>query len=389
MGVYSGNRTCLGSYDESEIVANENYFGEAGAMQIIAESVINDFAMFEAVISNDFQEVALGESYAEIELLQEASISGMFDKIKELAKKAWEKIKGLFKTFITKITVLMTRDNKSLVKKYQKEIYRKDLSKLKFKWEKPTGKSIGSRLNADSLITIIETAKNSGSIEDLEKKVNDSDFIDKVLSDLTELKNPSQSDFYKDVHEYMYEDEDEVEGMTSAVLSQIIETLTNSSKTLKAVKKTESNVNTFFNKLLSNIDKVRNEIAKDMPTKEKDNYAGFGTVTTKFGDEEKDFDIAKTTRYATHKGGSVSTVGEMNKRANIIYDLVNKYQQGATLVCNAEMKETKFGIAQARRLFGKAAAFNPKSVKESYIIEEAFADALDYEFDSFMESYEF
>lgn len=383
MGVYSGNRTCLGSYDESEIVANENYFGEAGAMQIIAESVINDFAMFEAVISNDFQEVALGESYAEIELLHEASIGGMFDKIKELAKKAWEKIKGLFKTFITKITVHMTRDNKSLVKKYQKEIYRKDLSKLKFKWEKPTGVSIGENLNSDKLLGLLTLAKGTGNADDIEKKVNDSDFIDTVLSDLSNLKNTTQSDFYKEVHEAMYEEEDEVEGMTSAILSQIIETLTNSSKTLKSVKKTESNVNSFFNKLLSSIDKIRNEVMKKLPNeKDAENTSDY-KVSTKFGDQEGNFTIGDL-----ESNKKVSNE-EYNKKLNAVYNLVNKYQQGATMVCNAEMKETKFGIAQARRLFGKAAAFNPKSVKESYIMEEAFADALDYEFDSFMESYEF
>ena len=384
MGVYSGNRTCLGSYDESEIVANENYFGEAGAMQIIAESVINDFAMFEAVISNDFQEVALGESYTEIELLHEASIGGMFDKIKELAKKAWEKIKGLFKTFITKITVLMTRDNKSLVKKYQKEVYRKDLSKLKFKWEKPTGVSIGENLNSDKLLGLLTLAKGTGNADDIEKKVNDSDFIDTVLSDLSNLKNTTQSDFYKEVHEAMYEEEDEVEGMTSAILSQIIETLTNSSKALKSVKKTESNVNTFFNKLLSSIDKIRNEVIKKLQNeKDAENTSDY-KVSTKFGDQEGNFTIGDL-----NSSNKKVSNEEYNKKLNAVYNLVNKYQQGATMVCNAEMKETKFGIAQARRLFGKAAAFNPKSVKESYIMEEAFADALDYEFDSFMESYEF
>ena len=384
MGVYSGNRTCLGSYDESEIVANENYFGEAGAMQIIAESVINDFAMFEAVISNDFQEVALGESYTEIELLHEASIGGMFDKIKELAKKAWEKIKGLFKTFITKITVHMTRDNKSLVKKYQKEVYRKDLSKLKFKWEKPTGVSIGENLNSDKLLGLLTLAKGTGNADDIEKKVNDSDFIDTVLSDLSNLKNTTQSDFYKEVHEAMYEEEDEVEGMTSAILSQIIETLTNSSKALKSVKKTESNVNTFFNKLLSSIDKIRNEVIKKLQNeKDAENTSDY-KVSTKFGDQEGNFTIGDL-----NSSNKKVSNEEYNKKLNAVYNLVNKYQQGATMVCNAEMKETKFGIAQARRLFGKAAAFNPKSVKESYIMEEAFADALDYEFDSFMESYEF
>ena len=384
MGVYSGNRTCLGSYDESEIVANENYFGEAGAMQIIAESVINDFAMFEAVISNDFQEVALGESYTEIELLHEASIGGMFDKIKELAKKAWEKIKGLFKTFITKITVLMTRDNKSLVKKYQKEVYRKDLSKLKFKWEKPTGVSIGENLNSDKLLGLLTLAKGTGNADDIEKKVNDSDFIDTVLSDLSNLKNTTQSDFYKEVHEAMYEEEDEVEGMTSAILSQIIETLTNSSKALKSVKKTESNVNTFFNKLLSSIDKIRNEVIKKLQNeKDAENTSDY-KVSTKFGDQEGNFTIGDL-----NSSNKKVSNEEYNKKLNAVYNLVNKYQQGATMVCNAEMKETKFGIAQARRLFGKAAEFNPKSVKESYIMEEAFADALDYEFDSFMESYEF
>ena len=88
MGMFSRNRTSLGSYSGAEIVANENYYGELGALQIALEGVQNDQDIFMACLENDFEETAglMSGAITESQIIEEAggAISGMLNKIKEM-----------------------------------------------------------------------------------------------------------------------------------------------------------------------------------------------------------------------------------------------------------------------------------------------------------------
>ena len=154
MGVYSNNRFAFnegyGSFVE-DVEPDLSYFGQAGADRILAEAAQNDLKMFDAIIANDFQEAYLTRAMNEgadcadqIVALQEASASGIFGRLKEFLKKIWAKIKGLIESFLTKIRGAVTSDNKKLVDKFKKQIVSNSskLSKMKFKWSKPTNKAM-------------------------------------------------------------------------------------------------------------------------------------------------------------------------------------------------------------------------------------------------------
>ena len=90
MGVYSLNRTNLSYYDESEIIADESYNGVAGCYQAMIDMEANSHAIFEETIQRDFLEASYiheGKDEEDIYALQEASVAGIFDRIKKYGKK--------------------------------------------------------------------------------------------------------------------------------------------------------------------------------------------------------------------------------------------------------------------------------------------------------------
>ena len=56
MGIFVNNRTKLGN-GYGSVVANENYSGIEGAMQILIDGARNDQALFEAMIATDMKEI--------------------------------------------------------------------------------------------------------------------------------------------------------------------------------------------------------------------------------------------------------------------------------------------------------------------------------------------
>lgn len=386
MGIFSNNRSSLGMYDDSNIIANENYFGEAGAYQIIAENHMNDQIIFESLISNDFLEATLNEAF-EIESLHEASTGNLFTKIKEFVKKAWEKIKGLFKNFIAKITILMTRDNKSLVNKYKKTVVSKDLSKMKCKISKEKSgqlKEVSTRIGnvEKDILGIMNLCSNSTTLGDselnkLRDKVSDSEYMDSLLSKF--VSSTTSSDFSKDLHEKVWEDLDEHEGF-NGLINDYMNILINSNSTLKEVKDMESNTNKLFKNVLSQIEKMQKEILKGLPKDDKSKIDKSYTLNSD-GKDSKD----KVSYGGAYAG---NTYGNVNKSLNLMQTAISKMQQATTMAVSGVMKETKFRIAQARKVFGKAVTFNPKAVKESALLSEAMGETLVFEMESFMESYE-
>ena len=374
--IFSGNRTSLYAYNENDIVANTDYFGEAGAQQIMAENYRNDFAIFEGLLLNDFQELALGESVEEIEALQEASMQDYIDRIKEFLHKVWEKIKGLFKTFIAKLNIFITKDNKKLVNKYRKSLVGKDLSKMKYKY---ADRKVSYETLSANIGKLFEDLKNfckspiNAALKDKDE-IEDNEYIDKLLSSVID-GSTTDKDFRKDFHEYVFDDEEEKEGLNN--LRDIEDILVKSSKTIDKIKKAEKEVNKNFSATLSHIDSLKGKLSK-----EKDKYVD-GNEFKKAMDKDNGSALSSINKQGTHK---VDNVGQY---LNLIHTLCIKSQSATTKYVSALMAETKFEIKQARAVYSKAITFNPKAVKESATMLEAVGEASDYEIESLFESYEF
>lgn len=366
MGYYTtGTNRITGT---EELVANENYVGSVGASTIVIESIQNDMALFEALLMNDFTEVSMIKESAgeeEIMSLLEASGAGFIDRIKEALKKIWEKIKGLIKSFITNLMSVVIRDNKTFVNKYKQEVLRKDLSKMKYKWSK-------SKKGADEVVPspVLNMATKSLTATAFDSMMN----FDKVVrlraaeldQTISEIKTEKAKDeaisaaagfrveyatAYDDVVGNFFEEVDEHEGLSSALLGNIIEILSESKKILKEFADAEKAANKVYNERLRELDKARSAVSKLAPSGGSADFEG-GSKTMKNKEE----------------------VLQVSKALNYMYAIIQVEQDIAIKGISISMQMTKWKIKEARAVFARAAAFNPKSVKESAELMDGIDD---------------
>lgn len=382
MGVYSSNRTQLGMYNSDEIVANENYYGVVGACQMMLEGFQNDQAIFESVLANDFMEaVAVQEGAVDYSVVNEAGIGGFIDKLKEMVRKIWEKIKGLFQTFITKVNNVVVRDNKKFVEKYKKEVLSKNLSKMKYKWSEPKKSGfrwLNDRISDVELSQAFDKTKNVGpdEVKKIAEEVDEGKYLEGILG--CELK-----EFAKEAHEKCFDDEEEVEGLDASRLSDCISVLIESKKALKEIEDNKKSVDKTFSQMMKRIEQARNIVIKSVPGKEDG-----GHHQVNVGKDDKSVNRYNI-GYRTDNSEKAKQVNsDAMIRLNTMQKLISTANTAISKIAGAAIAENKFEIKQARRVFAQAAAFNPKAVKENALLVEAAADAAEYEVESSFNDYE-
>ena len=125
MPIYSNNRT--GSMALAQIAANESYKSEDFG-RILYESLQNDMAFFEAILTCDFKEInGLREGTileSEVKALNEATKKSVIGKLIEGIKQFWAKLKGAFKDAINKIGVWLTKFGKPMTEKLKAYDYK-------------------------------------------------------------------------------------------------------------------------------------------------------------------------------------------------------------------------------------------------------------------------
>lgn len=368
MGVFSKNR--FNGLGYSEVEPNENYYNVTGALQMMTESYQNDQAMFEAVLLNDFAQTAALNEGMEFEILTESGISSFFEKIKEFVKKAWAKIVGLFKAFIIKLNSVIIKSNKEFFNKYKKDVFGKDLSKMKFKFSKRTSSNLQYKdlsSDAQSMIETIYKLHGHSAVE-AEQDKSSSDILDELLCKIVD--GTDEKSFTKDYHEEMFEDEETFDGMESSILSHITKILSGDDM-VKEANKVKSNSDKYFNIILKSISKAQTVMVKGLP----DNKVTNSDITTN-GKEGTTLNVKGTPDY-------------INKKLNLMYNRVSLLQKANNMSCAAFISACKFDAAQCRRVYAKAAAFNPKAVKEDALYFEAVGEAAEFEVMSSFNDYEF
>lgn len=371
MGVFSTNRSNLGPID---VVAAEGYHGNIGVAQMMIEACQNDQAIFEAVIGNDFKE-AFGVSEgtileSELLVVNEAGFGGFINKIKELLTKLLAKIKGLFLALKAKIQNVFIRDNKAYVEKYKNVVLKKDLSKMKFKIQKPTGKELKEpvfkfpgEIGAMSSLTSADAVQKF-----MDDTFNDEKALEESLGSTIGSSSVSSGEYAKEVHEYLFNDAEEMEGLSASELSDLISELVSAKDVLKTIEKGSKDAEKAISDHIKSIEKSRNALSKFVPKDDKGSVDVGGTETSFKNKDERD---------------------TLNAKLNALYKGAMVVQAASTKFTTAAMTEAKFALAQDRRIFAQAAAYNDKSVKESTELMDIVAEASDYEVQSCFDSYEF
>ena len=406
----------------SSIPMTEGYDGSIGCAKALIESAQNDYAMFRAMLESDAREIqAMKSGYvneSEIISLQEATVGGIWSKIKELFQKLIAKIKSIFANFLAKFRSLYMKD-KDLVKKYGQQVMRKsNLGNMSIKWRKTKG---GNGAKALDFITTSITDVDDFADKSLESVAymwdNDADkrweqvteTLDKSIK-LGIKKASSASELRENVDEAIWEDDSPTEYDFKEVFSgarEMINTFESLDKMNKDSNKTVTKLTRALDKKLKDIDKFANQAAKDAKdynkTKEfigKSNYfdkddlfiandKGLGRNLWYDADSEgsntnrdnKYDDLAKDTKIANDKKPQ-KAMDIRSKFANQTYDMCVVMNDAILVCCNVYLEAQKEFYKQTKAVFMKAVTVSDKKLEESSIYAQAVAETAMHEIDT-------
>ena len=438
MGLYTNSSRWSGvnAYPYSdEIAANESYNAAFGCARIMMDVQQNDMAFFEAAIRDDVQEVM---AYNEgVSYVNENAFTDVLKKIVELFKKLIAKIKGIIKSFIVKLTGAF-RDSKKMVKKYENQI---------IKYTNWTGFKVKDirvpKSDKSNIIEAINTAvkvegtpcynnlrsmvykkseddfynynaKEIGKFYDMEiKKINDSDY-DKETIRLNIIKH---GEYFKgvnskitscenteEVKEVVYDelwddaetiDDDVVKSGSYFTSSWIRQVLVDEEKTNKAVTKKEKELNGWIDKIITELNKAQDDVAKIIRDGE------YGKDTSIYGSNissptRNKTDVSRDIRKEVDKTGKEidgknkknydNSAEKFQQILRAAQTIASNEQEVITMNISIHLDAVKFAIAQARKVWTAAAAWSSGVHKEGYEYINALAECAEEEFYSNMES---
>ena len=414
MGVYSQYSNTVSGMGNT-VVADESYVGAIGAYQMIEESEINSYNIFESVIGRDFAEAgnnigAITES--DMEAINEASASGVWQNVVSFVQKIWGKIKGILNSIKTKIQGTLTKDGKALYKKYEKTINSKlnngQLSDFKFKWKSPKheiSNAFGDAIKgflSDSNCTLYEeinaNIKKAEKFKEFHDKgsstqkgrnyknvnySNNSDDIAKVND--TEDYGNDNTKVNSELRPYT---SDECTDMLETALGEICKTFSNDvgdTVTAKefpkefhdAIFEDEEEKDKFSDvqDSIAGILQGGKKILDGIDSAQKQSDRTFKEIRTRASNVQKSMQKAnesKTTQ-STYAAAANRLAGRTTTCLNIISRVSGMAFSAATAV-------TKEHIKQCRAVWIKAAAYNQKKAPyEEATLLEAMADVSDYE----------
>ena len=426
MGIYTSNRYFGGEVPDyaAQIPANEAYDAAFGCAHILADCQTNDMALFESAIFNDMQEVmAVQEG---VQVVNENAFSNVIKKIVEMFKKLLAKIKGIFNAFIAKLAGAF-KNGKDLVKKYEKQIIKysnwKDLKikgirkpkekdiksalgkmftfeiKTTYTIPDPTGKSIDKAEDYPFTgITGFETAKKikEADSEDLKTALISEKYVNFKVSDYKDLDN--------EIKEKLYDEEDTLDGeddikSASFFSESWIKSVLSDDKWEKDVQKDADRMEKVINKIIDDLNKVDDNLAKHMSNKDTSgtiadlggkSYGQSGPIKKDTSVRDSDTDVNSVGADHLASGASPNIAKRVNENYQIwihaLQTLASNEQEVITKVTSLYMENIKFATAQARKIWTAAAAWSSTEHKESVEYYQALGEASAEQFYSNMES---
>ena len=418
MGIYTNYNGFTSVHDwASEIPANEAYDAAFGCAHILADCQVNDMALFEHAIYNDFAEV---KSIQEgVGYVNENAFTDIIKKIVEMFKKLLAKIKGIFSAFLAKLTGAF-KNGKDLVKKYEKQIIKYSNWK-DFKCKGIRVPKSGKEDIKDAITKLFEAHKKSaasyvinttaGGAEitdtgipgyDTVKKIEDAEAEDiknalagVYISGVTDIK-----DMHTEVMDILFDDEETLEGddqvksasyFSAKWIKGVLNDEDNWEKDVKKFnEKLEKNINT----IIDNLNKDDDNLAKVMSNDEtKDKTIDNSKIATLSynRDTSGDNKVVKTSHdFASNtkelESNSKSNYEAVQKAIHALQKLAGNEQEVITKVTAEYMTIVKFAMAQARKVWTAAAAWSSGVHKESVEYVNAVAECAAEQFYTNMES---
>lgn len=372
--IYGNNRAV--ALEAANIEADMSY-GVDSCGQMLMEAKQNDFALFTGIITNDI-ECCLTEDAAVVQAIEEASVKGIWDSIVSIFEKLIAKIKGLFQTFMAKLSA-NTKDTQKLYKKYNGTIRSKDLTGFKMKARQFNADAYSkvSDFKGDELSTMVSKAGDVSG-EDNETKIVAAikgNFPEVIVSACDEKLSNMDEAFDKTC----FAEEKEMTFTGSEVAdSDWIGGLLNSTAAdaIKNLKKANAEVEKALAKQLAeakNRQKYANTALKRGPIKNGDHAGEYSDSQTnamlnrKF---ESDKDTAGPSRPDTTYG-TKEDFEKASKDAGNAVSVMSKYQTVLIAYNAARLDTIKKALTQAKKIFAGAAAYKASKKEEKKAEETA------------------
>lgn len=412
MGVYSENRIFGSAVEAPE--PDMSYGDIDGANRIMAEMVQDELDFFDDVIRNDIQQAYMehaineGSDYLleDLQVLQEGAVGNLFKKLGAFLKKLWAKVVGFFKGVINKLGYI-TADNKKLVSKYSKQINRKvGLDKMEFKWRadkdldfmlKPEDKPENrGHFELGDLVHFVndQASVNASDVEDFRKKLEKAedhliddaddiriDFINNVClqGKAPKVTEASGAALTKELIDHYLDDEDTRENF-SQLRGEIENTLTNSKKYISSLEKTKSNIDSWYSKQISTIDKL----ARHYESKDVNVNSSF--INNKTADKDvSGLDVNSSARKATEnmRTTRAQTASLVSKAATLLSKKYSLQQSCILAVSSAHITAMKMYIKQCRRVYQQALGYTYNKEDVDLVLDMEDIEAIsDFETDS-------
>jgi hypothetical protein len=419
MGIYTSNRYFGSAYDYAgEIPANEAYDAAFGCAHILADCEANDMALFESTIYSDMNEVmSIQEGY---QVINENAFTDIIKKIVEMFKKLIAKIKGIFKAFIAKLDGL-AKNGHDLVKKYEKQILKySNWKDFKVKIRKPKRGSTDIVSDIQGVFNFTEASgdryllSNNTSTWNSQIKFKEPDKVKEADAEdikLELLKNfyikkntvsvSEYKDFSEDVTEYLYEDEDKIDGDDDKISSSYFTTawikgVLEDKKLISDAEKLNKKLNDNINGIIDDLGKTHTNLAKLMSdegsnttvkkfsqsfgNKEIDKDSHYDKVNLSFErgmklyDTKEEAEKAGISNPSEHKGkwydSSLASKDNTTKATDVqkvivaMQKIASNEQEVVTKVTSEYMAQLKFAVSQARKMWSAAAAYSSTEHKE-------------------------
>ena len=392
--IFNSNTTSLGT---DHYAMAEGYDCSYGCALALVESARNEYKMFRAMLDIDARELQIQRessgyvAESQIMVLTESTVSGIWNKIKELFKKLAEKLKAIFHTFMSKINGLYMKD-KELVKKYSKELYRKsNIGNLEVKWINYTDKFRENALVLRNQFTINEGSTYAGTFgDDSKRDSNQRDYSGQkaVFKGWDSDQDKRHEHYCPEGVDYDTFDSDmddkyadggdvdtlELKDTKIGGIRAIIQFMENRSTELKTLKKTTDNLIKYIDKIVKEADKQANEKAKA--------YKDTKPIMHKKGETKND-----STQYAedTEDKSNVTAAQGDSVFANQAHEMAVAYQNVLTKAVNWVLTADKKDYAQHKAAFMKAVAANNDKLSESTYLD-AVAEAAEQEVEDVISS---
>lgn len=381
MGFLDQNATSLSDNIEFPVV--EGYCGSVGAAMAIAEGQLEDYSLFEAAINNDFAEIKAVKEGTDIQPLQEASISGIVQRIVDFLTKLGAKIKALFTSFMAKIDSYMSKDTKKFVEKYEKSLAGKSFKGMKAKYAAPNKGYVWAHDYTFSL-----------SLSDVGNKYEDGfkreEYMNGQFGKMVGEGSCTAKEFKDKVHELLYGKEEEVDNWDLSKLNAIGTRLKGNSTVLADLKKTNDSLQGAIRKAISDIGKGKSKAANGYNVDGSSDVGGAGNSFSSGSKNDKGEYSYGTTKTPDNTKLDANAASALQRKYGYLQEQANAEQAIIMAFCSTKFNEAKWGIAQDRRVFAQGVAYRAVKgdLKEEAMLAEAVGEVAQQECEAEFENME-